>query len=150
LWRCGNGLLFEVPPLASEALLTTLHPLLENVLQTVDHFKILPQSSLLMDEKAKKSLGARSELNSVFVLKKWIGRTPLQHPPYSPDLAPCDFWAFPTMKREIRGSDAYTEAGVEVGIDDGHNINYKENFHNTLSVANAFTTYKTNIYIYTF
>jgi len=26
--------------LASDALLTTLHPLLENVLQTVDHFEI--------------------------------------------------------------------------------------------------------------
>jgi len=32
LWRCGDGLFFEVPPLASDALLTTLHPLLENVL----------------------------------------------------------------------------------------------------------------------
>jgi hypothetical protein len=31
---------FEVPPLASDALLTTFHPLLENVLQTVDHFEI--------------------------------------------------------------------------------------------------------------
>jgi hypothetical protein len=31
---CG-GLFFEVPLLASDALLTTLHPLLENVLQTV-------------------------------------------------------------------------------------------------------------------
>jgi hypothetical protein len=40
LWRCGDGLSFEVPPLASDALLTTLHPLLENVLQTVDHFEI--------------------------------------------------------------------------------------------------------------
>jgi hypothetical protein len=28
-------LFFEVPPLASDALLTTLHPLLENLLQTV-------------------------------------------------------------------------------------------------------------------
>jgi hypothetical protein len=28
LW-CGDGLFFEVPPLASDALLTTLHPLLE-------------------------------------------------------------------------------------------------------------------------
>jgi hypothetical protein len=35
-WWCGDGLFFEVvPPLASDALLTTLHPLLENVLQTV-------------------------------------------------------------------------------------------------------------------
>jgi hypothetical protein len=38
--RCGDRLFFEVPPLASDALLTTLHPLLENVLQTVDHFGI--------------------------------------------------------------------------------------------------------------
>jgi hypothetical protein len=28
LWRCGDGLFFEVPPLASDALHTTLHPLL--------------------------------------------------------------------------------------------------------------------------
>jgi hypothetical protein len=34
LWRCGDGLFFEVLPLASDVL-TTLHPLLENVLQTV-------------------------------------------------------------------------------------------------------------------
>jgi hypothetical protein len=40
LWRCGDGLFFEVPPFTSDALLTMLHPLLENVLQTVDHFKI--------------------------------------------------------------------------------------------------------------
>jgi hypothetical protein len=31
---------FKVPTLVSDALLTTLHHLLENVLQTVDHFKI--------------------------------------------------------------------------------------------------------------
>jgi hypothetical protein len=35
LWRCGDGLFFEIFLLASDALLTTLHPLLENVLQTV-------------------------------------------------------------------------------------------------------------------
>jgi hypothetical protein len=40
LWRCGDGLFFEVPPLASDALLTTLRPLFENVLQTVNHFQI--------------------------------------------------------------------------------------------------------------
>jgi hypothetical protein len=28
-----------------------------------------------------------------------IGGTPLEQPPYNPDLAPCDFWAFPIMKR---------------------------------------------------
>jgi hypothetical protein len=40
LWRCGDGLFFEKLPLASDPLLTTLHQLLENVMQTVDHFEI--------------------------------------------------------------------------------------------------------------
>jgi hypothetical protein len=57
----GDGLFFEIPPLASDALLTTLHPLLENVLQTALR-NFLPQSSLLMVGKAKKSHGARSGL----------------------------------------------------------------------------------------
>jgi hypothetical protein len=35
LWRCGDGLFLEVLPLARDALLTTFHLLLENVLQTV-------------------------------------------------------------------------------------------------------------------
>jgi hypothetical protein len=31
-----------------------------------------------------------------------VGGTPLEHPPYSPDLASCDFWAFPTIKNELQ------------------------------------------------
>jgi hypothetical protein len=50
--------------LASDALLTTtLHPLLENVLQTVDHFEISwIGAPFLMVGKAQKSRGARSGL----------------------------------------------------------------------------------------
>jgi hypothetical protein len=40
MWMCSDGLFFEVPPLATDALLTMLHPLLKNVLQTIEHFKI--------------------------------------------------------------------------------------------------------------
>jgi len=32
-----------------------------------------------------------------------FGGTALKHPPYSPDLAPCDFSAFPTLKRQLGG-----------------------------------------------
>jgi hypothetical protein len=32
-----------------------------------------------------------------------IGGTASEHLPYSPDFAPCEFWAFPTMKTELRG-----------------------------------------------
>jgi hypothetical protein len=96
---------FEVPPLASDALLTTLHSLLENVLQTVDHFEIsCLGASFLWLEKPKNRM--RRDLNWILysVWKKWIGGTSLERPPYSPpDLAPCDFWAFPIMKRELRG-----------------------------------------------
>jgi hypothetical protein len=103
LWMYGDGLFFEVPPLASDPLLTTLYQLLENVLQTVDHFEIsclgAPLSWL---ERPRNSMGR--DLNWILCSswEKWIGGTPLEHPPHSPDLAPCDFWAFPTMKREFR------------------------------------------------
>jgi hypothetical protein len=92
LWMCGDGFFFEVPPLASDIFLTTLHPLLENTLQTV--------CRELQEEKPRNRM--RRDLNWILcsAWKKWIGGTPLEHPP---DLAPCDFWAFPTMKRELRG-----------------------------------------------
>jgi hypothetical protein len=63
LWRCDDGLFFEVPPLASDALLTTLHPLLENVLQRVCRkLKEERRSSVFMVGKAQKSHGTRSGL----------------------------------------------------------------------------------------
>jgi hypothetical protein len=40
LWRCGDGPFSEVPLLAGDALITTLHPLLKSVLQTIYHFEI--------------------------------------------------------------------------------------------------------------
>jgi len=27
----------------------------------------------------------------------------ITQPPYSPDLAPCDFWLFPTLKMDLKG-----------------------------------------------
>ena len=32
-----------------------------------------------------------------------LGWTVVPHPPYSPDLAPCDFFLFPTMKKTLKG-----------------------------------------------
>jgi hypothetical protein len=34
-----------------------------------------------------------------------IGGTPSEHPSYNPNLAACYFWAFLTMKRELRGQN---------------------------------------------
>jgi hypothetical protein len=58
-WRS----LFEVPPLASDTLLTKFHPLFENVLQTVGgKLQQKPRIPLFMVGKAQKSQGARSGL----------------------------------------------------------------------------------------
>jgi hypothetical protein len=58
LWRCSDSLFFEVPPLARNALLTMFHPLLENVLQTTDHFKIsCPGAPFSMLEKPRNHMG---------------------------------------------------------------------------------------------
>jgi hypothetical protein len=58
-------------------------------------------------------LGWRRNLSGASALRYWkvamdalteIGGTLLEHLPQSPDLALCDFWAFPTMQRELRSS----------------------------------------------
>jgi transposase len=35
------------------------------------------------------------------------------HPPYSPDLAPCDFWLFPKIKLTIKGNRFHTIPEIE-------------------------------------
>jgi hypothetical protein len=63
LWRGGDDLFFEVPFLASDAHLSTLNPLLEDVLQTVDHFEIsYLRTPLSWLEKPRNCMGARSGL----------------------------------------------------------------------------------------
>ena len=32
-----------------------------------------------------------------------MGIKTVRDPPYSPDLAPCDFWLFPKLKEKLRG-----------------------------------------------
>jgi hypothetical protein len=121
LLRCGDGLFFEVPPLARDALLKTLHPLLENVLQTVDHFDISylgAQFSWLETPKNRMERDLNWILRSAW--ERWIGGTPSEHSPYSADLAPWDFWASSTMKKKLRDknfrSDQRSEARFwEVG-----------------------------------
>lgn len=34
---------------------------------------------------------------------KDLGFEVIEHPPYSPDLAPCDFFLFPALKNDLRG-----------------------------------------------
>jgi hypothetical protein len=99
LWRCGDGLFFEVPPLKSDALPTKLHKLLESVLQTVDHFEIsFLGASFSRLEKPRNRMGR--DLDYMADVLMGFHRSTFSKPnrEFNSDLDPCDFWAFPTMK----------------------------------------------------
>jgi hypothetical protein len=100
MFRCGDGLFFGVPPLATDALLTTLHPLLENVLQTVDHFEIYflgaPFSRL---DKPRNRMGRDLDCMADVLMVFHRSTFSMPNTEFNPDLAPCDFWTLPTMKR---------------------------------------------------
>jgi hypothetical protein len=104
LWRCGDDLFCEVPSLTSDTLLTTLHPLLENVLQTIDHFEIsclgAPFSWL---KKPRNRMGR--DLDCMADVLMGFHRSTFSKPntEFNSNLALCDFWASPNMKRELRG-----------------------------------------------
>ena len=40
----------------------------------------------------------------------------MEYPPYSPDLAPCDFFLFPKLKKKLRGQVFKDENQIEKGI----------------------------------
>jgi len=39
--------------------------------------------------------------------------TVLEHPPYSPDLAPCNFYSFPNIKSVLKGNHFVSEEHVK-------------------------------------
>jgi hypothetical protein len=99
--RC-DGLFFKVSPLASDALLTTLHPLLDNVLQTVDHFEISCLGAhFSWLEKLRNRM--RRDLDCMANVLMGFHRSTFSKPNTNSELAPCDFWAFPAMKIELQG-----------------------------------------------
>jgi hypothetical protein len=46
----------------------------------------------------------------------------LPHPPYSPDLAPCDFFLFPEMKLQLKGRRFDRVEGVEEIQQESQNV----------------------------
>jgi hypothetical protein len=102
LWRWGDGLLFEVPPLVSNAVLTTLHPLLKNMLQTIDHFNIsCLGASFSWLEMPRNHMG--QDLDCMMEVLMGFNPSTFSKPntEFNSDLTPCNFQALPTMKREL-------------------------------------------------
>jgi hypothetical protein len=89
--------------LASDAFLTTLHLLLENVLQTDDHFEIsfLLGTPFSWLEKPRNRMGLDLDCMADVLMGFHLSTFSNPNTEFSSDLAPCDLWAFPNMKREL-------------------------------------------------
>ena len=61
-----------------------------------------------------------------------MGLEELEHPPHSPDLAPCDFWLFDGLKRHLAGSvfeeDVQIERAIRLYLRDIPQEEYKKTF----------------------
>jgi hypothetical protein len=89
--------------LASNALITTLHPLLENVLQTIDHLEIsCPRSPFSWLEKPRNRMGQDLDCMADVLMGFHQCTFSKLNTEFNSDLAPCDFWAFPTLKMELQ------------------------------------------------
>ena len=51
------------------------------------------------------------------------------HPPYSPDLGPCDFWLFPKLKEKLRGCRHETIEEMKEAVTKVIDIPTQEDFH---------------------
>jgi hypothetical protein len=93
---------------------TTLHPLLENVQQTVNHFEMYclgaPFSWL---EKPRNSM--ERDLDCMADVLMGFHRSTFSKPntEFDSDLTPCDFWAFTTIKKELRGKNFEVINGLQ-------------------------------------
>jgi hypothetical protein len=90
----------------------TLHSLLENVLQTVDHFEIsclgAPFSWL---EKPRNRMGRDLDCMADGLMGFHRSIFSNSNKEFNSDLAPCDFWAFASMKREFRSKKFPSDQG---------------------------------------
>ena len=61
-----------------------------------------------------------------------MGLEELEHPPYSPNLAPCDFWLFDGLKRHLAGlvfeEDVQIERAIRLYLRDIPQEEYKKTF----------------------
>ena len=63
-----------------------------------------------------------------------MGIKTVPQPPYSPDLAPCDFWLFPKLKEKLRGCRYETIEEIKEAVTKVINTFTQEDFHWTFQM----------------
>jgi len=105
-----------------EYYLEVLKRLLKRIARVRPEYKDPSSWSLLHDNApAHKALVVKA-----FLAQK--GVTVLDHPPYSPDLAPCDFWLFPKLKMKMKGQFFDDIPDIQEAVTDALEIIPKNDF----------------------
>ena len=58
-----------------------------------------------------------------------MGINTVPHPPFSPDLAPCDFWLFHKLKEKLRGCRYETIEEMKEAVTKVIDTHIQEEFH---------------------
>ncbi|PNF41869.1 hypothetical protein B7P43_G15792, partial [Cryptotermes secundus] len=69
----------------------------------------------LTDENKQRRLECSEQLCSATALRN-LKFEPIPHPPYSPDPAPCDFYFFPLLKRDLKGNHYTSDNEVKAAV----------------------------------
>jgi histone-lysine N-methyltransferase SETMAR len=59
--------------------------------------------------------------HSASITKEFLDRSKvklMRHPPYSPDIAPCDFWLFKKLKKHLRGKRFNSGTEIDTAVND--------------------------------
>jgi histone-lysine N-methyltransferase SETMAR len=84
---------------------------IQNLRQRVCQVRRLTLQILLLHDNARPHT-ARATIDALETLKFEV----LSHPPYSPELAPCDFHFFPHLKRDLKGTHFTSDDEVKQAV----------------------------------
>ena len=67
-----------------------------------------------------------------------MGIKTVPHSPYSPDLAPCDFWLFPKLKEKLRGCRYETIEEMKEAVTKVIDTLTQEDFHGAFQLLEQY------------
>ncbi|KAI6647105.1 Transposase [Oopsacas minuta] len=111
----SHGIVLQLPCDSGKAVTATFftEQVFPNLLKNIEKYR--PKTRT----REMKNLIDNASSNTAKFTKNFLdveGLELLPHPPYSPDLAPCDFWLFPKFKIYLQGKDYNTLQALGTGL----------------------------------
>ncbi|KAI6658251.1 Transposase [Oopsacas minuta] len=112
----GHGIVLQLPCESGKTVVTAAfftEQVLPNLIKNIEKYR--PKTGtqgmkILIDNASSHT----AKLNKNFLDVEGLELLP--HPPYSPDLAPYDFWLFPKLKIYLQGKDFNTLQALGTGL----------------------------------